>query len=82
MGIGVRARVRARARVRFRAKARVRVKVRQIGVVQGILVNPMKIASGLGLGKCSCLTKTRLLYQKQRGLKKQRESKRSWASEE
>ena len=36
----------------------------------------------LGLGNCNCLTRTRLLCQKERRLKKQRESKRSWASEE
>ena len=37
---------------------------------------------GLGLRNCSRWTRARLLCQKERGLKKQRESKRSWASEE
>ena len=37
---------------------------------------------GLGFGNCNWLTRTRLLCQDERGLKKQRESKRSWASEE
>ena len=36
----------------------------------------------LGLGEGNCLTRTRLLCQKERGQKKHTESKRSWASEE
>ena len=36
----------------------------------------------LGLENCNCLTRTGLLCQKEKGLKKQRERKRSGASEE
>ena len=46
------------------------------------MVEACRLGKGLGLGNCNCLTRTRLLCQKERGLKKQRESKRSWASEE
>ena len=48
-----------------------------LGLVLGL---GLEEVLGLGLGSCKCLTRTRLLCQKEMGLKKQRE--RSWASEE
>ena len=65
--------------------------VRQISIVHAAEVGPRvrareEISSflrlQLGLGNCNCLTRARLLCQKERGLKKQRDSKKSWASEE
>ena len=35
---------------------------------------------GSGLGNCNCLSRTRLLFHKERGLTKRRENTRSWAS--
>ena len=42
----------------------------------------VKASQGQGWEIVVCFTRTRLLCQKERGLKKQRQSKRSWASKE
>ena len=73
--------------IRVRVGVRVRVRFAfWVSVVQSTCMQLLSACGerglGLGLGNCNCLTRMRLLCQNERGLKKRRESKRSWASEE